>query len=49
LLGLPFGMAACRATLRNPQTTAALAPAQRDTLLAFVVYAVGAGLSLVAG
>jgi len=49
LLGLPYGLAACRATLRNPETTAALVPAQRNTLRAFVIYAVGAGLGLVAG
>jgi 1,4-dihydroxy-2-naphthoate octaprenyltransferase len=46
LLGLPFGLAACRTTLRNPHTTAALVPAQRNTLRAFVIYAVGAGLGL---
>jgi len=49
LLGLPFGLAACRTTVRNPQTTAALVPAQRNTLRAFVIYAVGAGLGLIAG
>jgi 1,4-dihydroxy-2-naphthoate octaprenyltransferase len=49
LLGLPFGLAACRATLRNPHTTAALVPAQRNTLRAFVIYALGAGLGLVVG
>jgi 1,4-dihydroxy-2-naphthoate octaprenyltransferase len=49
MLGLPFGLAACRTAIRNPQNTAALVPAQRNTLRAFVICAVGAGLGLIAG
>ena len=49
LLGAPFGSAACRTVLLHPRETAALVPAQRNTLIAFVLYAIAAGLGLVAG
>lgn len=49
LLGLPLALAACRTVLQAPETTAALIPAQRNTLLSFLVYASGTGLGLVAG
>jgi 1,4-dihydroxy-2-naphthoate octaprenyltransferase len=42
-LGLPFSVAAARILWRHPEETARLIPAQGLTLLAFLVYAVGAG------
>ena len=47
LLGFVPALAACRIAVRDPETTSSLIPAQRNTLLAFVVYAVGAGIGLV--
>jgi 1,4-dihydroxy-2-naphthoate octaprenyltransferase len=46
-ISLPPAAAAARRLLAHPETTAAIVPAQAWTLLAFVLYAVGAGLGLV--
>ena len=49
LLALVPGMTACRRILREPESTASLLPAQRDALLTFVVYSIGAGVGLLLG
>jgi 1,4-dihydroxy-2-naphthoate octaprenyltransferase len=49
LLGLVPAVTACRILLRHPESTPRLVPAQRQTLLAFVVFALGAGLGLLLG
>lgn len=48
-LGLPFAIRAARRLRRSPQVTAEIIPAQQWTLLAFVVFAIGAGLGLLLG
>jgi 1,4-dihydroxy-2-naphthoate polyprenyltransferase len=49
-LGLPFAVAAARILFQHPEETARLVPAQGLALLAFVVYALGAGIGwLIAG
>jgi 1,4-dihydroxy-2-naphthoate octaprenyltransferase len=49
LLGLVPGAAACRTAWREPDDTSAIIGAQRNTLLAFLVLSVGAGLGLYFG
>jgi 1,4-dihydroxy-2-naphthoate polyprenyltransferase len=46
LMALPFGIAAARRLLREPEATARIVPAQAWTLLCFVLAAVGSGLGL---
>jgi 1,4-dihydroxy-2-naphthoate octaprenyltransferase len=46
LVGLGPALAACARIVRHAEDTPALIPAQRNTLLAFLLYAVGAGLGL---
>lgn len=46
-IGLPSGVAAARGAAAHYETTALLVPAQAQTLLAFVLFAIGAGLGLV--
>jgi 1,4-dihydroxy-2-naphthoate octaprenyltransferase len=51
-LGLPFvipAAAACAILLRYPEATRRLIPAQAMTLLAFVLYALGAGIGILLG
>jgi 1,4-dihydroxy-2-naphthoate polyprenyltransferase len=49
LIALAPAIGACRRVLRDPENTAAIIPAQRDALLAFVVFAVGTGVGLLLG
>jgi hypothetical protein len=45
-LGLPPAIAATRVLLAHPETTARIIPAQANTLLAFLLLAIGAGAGL---
>ena len=49
LLAAVPGITACRRIVRDPENTASLPPVQRDALVAFVIYAAGAGLGLSLG
>lgn len=46
LIALPAAVSAARTLLRHPEETARLVPAQARTLLAFLLYALGAGVGL---
>lgn len=49
LLAAAPAVAAVRTLLRSPEVTAAIVPAQGQALLAFLLYAVGAGIGLLLG
>lgn len=49
IAGLPFGVAAGRRLLANPEATRRIIPAQGWTLLSFVLFALGVGIGLAAG
>jgi len=46
LVALPFGAAAARRLLRDPEATARIVPAQGWTLLCFILAAAGSALGL---